>query len=125
MNLEIQQPTDEELVRQCREGSLHAFEQLVSRHEGSIYRFTQSICRNEADAREVAQDTFVRAFHALNQYQPRRSFTAWLFGIARRLCIDRLRARRPIPTETVAEPADESDPAADLIRREESQNIWD
>jgi RNA polymerase sigma-70 factor (ECF subfamily) len=125
MSLDFQAASDEELVRQSRAGSLSAFEQLVSRHEGAIYRYSLGICRNEADAREVAQDTFVRAFHALAQYQAGRSFAAWLFGIARRQCIDRLRARRRVSEELSEALVDENDPATSMMRNEEGRNVWD
>ena len=89
--------SDEELARetQAGSGSLAAFEDLVYRYQQRIYAFVTHCCRNSADAQEVTQDTFVRAFQAIAQFDPRRGFAPWLFTIARRKCIDHHRAAPP------------------------------
>jgi len=115
---------DEELARQTRAGSLESFEELVFRYEGRIYRFVRNFCRSETDAREITQDTFVRAFQAIAQFDPRQSFAGWLFAIARHKCIDHFRAAKPISDAAPPELHDENDPAVQLVRREDSENIW-
>ena len=117
--------TDQELARQTQAGSLAAFEKLVYRYEGRIYRFVVNSCGNGADAREVTQDTFVRAFQAIEQFDPQRSFAPWLFTIARRKCIDRYRAAPPPVDEPVPELVEENDPSELLARQEERQSLWD
>ena len=92
MASDFQSFTDEELARQTQAGSLVAFEELVYRYEGRIYGFVANCCRNGTDAREVTQDTFVRAFQAIGQFDLQRGFAPWLFTIARRKCIDHHRA---------------------------------
>ena len=52
------------------------------------------VVRRAEDAEDLAQETFVRMFRALDRYDPERPFTAWLFTIATRLAIDHLRRRR-------------------------------
>ncbi len=116
--------SDEELARHCQAGSLVAFEELVSRFENRIYAFVYQSCRHDADAREITQDTFVRAFQALAQFDPNQSFSSWLFTIARHKCIDRFRARKPVTDAEAPEAADERDPAALLAEREEAQSLW-
>jgi RNA polymerase sigma-70 factor, ECF subfamily len=117
--------TDQELARQTQAGSLVAFEELVYRYEGRIYRFVVNLCGNGTDAREVTQDTFVRAFQAIEQFDPQRSFAPWLFTIARRKCLDLYRAARRPADEPVPELADEDDPAKLLACQEERQGLWD
>jgi RNA polymerase sigma-70 factor (ECF subfamily) len=117
--------TDQELARQTQAGSLAAFEELVYRYEGRIYGFVANFCGNGADAREVTQDTFVRAFQAIERFDPGRSFAPWLFTIARRKCLDRHRGARPTVDDPVPELADEDDPAELLARQEERQNLWE
>jgi len=121
---EFQTCTDNELARQSQDGSLAAFEELVYRFEGRIYGFAASVCGNAADAREVTQDTFVRAYQAIGQFDCRRAFGAWLFTIARRKCIDRYRAAPNGAEEPLPELRDEDDPAELLARQEERQNLW-
>src|SRR5580692_2625739 len=91
--------SDEELARQSQAGSLVAFEELVRRYERRIYGFIFQSCRRHADARELTQDAFVRAYQAIAQFDSRRAFAPWLFTIARRKCIDHFRLAPPAPGE--------------------------
>lgn len=125
MAQEIPTPSDEELARATQAGSFDAFESLVRRYEGRLYGFLANACGTEAAAREVTQDTFVRAFQAIAQFDPRRPFGPWLFAIARRKAIDRHRATPPAPDgEPLPEPRDHDDPAELLARREDGQALW-
>lgn len=124
MNAEWPSLTDEELARQSQAGSLSAFEELVRRYEARVFAFVRRWCRNEADAREITQDTFVRAFQAIGQYQVHHPFRVWLFAIARRKCIDRHRATREPCEGPLPELADDQDPAELLARREARADLW-
>ena len=124
MALEFETVSDEGLARRSQAGSLVAFEELVFRYESRIYRFVANSCCNESDVREVTQDTFVRAFQAIAQFDSRRGFAPWLFTIARRKCIDRHRAAPPATGEPMPDLPDHDDPAELLARREERQNLW-
>lgn len=116
--------SDEDLARQTQAGSLAAFEELVFRYERRIYAFVSQCCWNRADAREITQDAFVRAFRAIAQYDARRGFAAWIFTIARHKCIDHHRRIPPIADEPVPELPDPKDPAEVLARREDGQALW-
>jgi RNA polymerase sigma-70 factor (ECF subfamily) len=116
--------SDEDLARQSQAGDLAAFEELVRRYENRIYSFIFQSCGHDADAREVTQDTFVRAFEAIAQFDPRRPFAAWLFTIARHKGIDCFRARIPGGGQAAPEELDADDPAELLARREEAQDLW-
>ena len=121
---EVTSESDEELARQAQDGSLAAFEKLVLRYEQRIFAFAMQWRRDETEAREVTQETFVRAFQAISQLNCRRVFAPWLFAIARRKCIDSHRARRAISDDPIPEQPDFNDPAELLARREESQATW-
>ncbi len=121
---DIQVMSDEVLAKQSQGGDFAAFEELVRRYENRIYSFVFQSCGHDADAREATQDTFVRAFEAIAQFDPGRCFASWLFAIARRKMIDCLRNRIPGDGETLPEEADAEDPAESLARREESQYLW-
>jgi RNA polymerase sigma-70 factor (ECF subfamily) len=124
MSSALQSISDEQLARQTRAGSLESFEELVIRYQGRIYRFVRNFCRAETDSREITQDTFVRAYQAIAQFDPRQSFAGWLFAIARHKCIDRYRAVKPVPDAAVPEQSDDNDPSVQLARREDSENLW-
>ena len=124
MAWEVETMSDEELARQSQAGSLSAFEKLVYRYEGRIHRFAVNLCRNDADAREITQDTFVRAFQAIGQFNSKKKFAPWLFTIARHKCVDHHRAAPATTDQTVPEQADHEDPASQLSQKEEQQNLW-
>jgi RNA polymerase sigma-70 factor, ECF subfamily len=124
VDVELKPDSDEELARQTQAGSLAAFEQLVLRYEQRIYAFAMQWRRNQTEAREVTQDTFVRAFQAISQLNCRLSFASWLFAIARRKCIDSYRNQRPIADEPPPEQPDFNDPAELLARQEDRQDVW-
>jgi len=88
---------DAEIIRKCREGDERAYRELVDRYRRPVYSMALRMLRREEDAEDVAQETFIRVFRALDRYDPARPFAAWLFTIAARLSIDHLRRRRHSP----------------------------
>jgi RNA polymerase sigma-70 factor, ECF subfamily len=124
MASELQTCSDQELARQSQNGSLPAFEELIYRYEGRVYGFVANFCRNGADASEVTQDTFVRAFQGIGRFDCRRDFAPWLFTIARSKCVDHHRRAPPGASEPLPELAVEEDPAELLARREERRDLW-
>jgi RNA polymerase sigma-70 factor (ECF subfamily) len=125
MALEWNSLSEPELVLRSRAGSLPAFDELVCRYEGRLYRFVNQLCRNASDASDIVQETFLRAFHAIGQMDPKRPFAPWLFTIARRKCIDHFRAALPVSAGDVPESLDSQTPASTLEDTESCQNLWD
>jgi RNA polymerase sigma-70 factor (ECF subfamily) len=122
---QFQNVTDEDLARQTQAGSLSAFEELVHRYETRVFGFVFNFCRCEADAREITQDTFVRAFQRIHRFDPAQAFRTWLFTIARRKGIDRFRATREVDAAPLpGEMADAADPCELLARNEERRDLW-
>lgn len=116
--------SDEELARRAQAGSFSAFESLVSRYEGRIFSFAVQACGNQTDAKEVTQDTFVKAFQALDRFDPNRVFGPWIFMIARRTSADCRRYRRRVANEPPPDLVEETDPSALLARQEEGEDLW-
>jgi len=81
---------DRVLVEQAQQGRLDAFEELVRRYQRPVYRYLWRMCRNEAQAVELSQDTFVRAWSGLAGFERRASFKNWLFRIATNRCLNEL-----------------------------------
>ena len=88
---------DAEVIRRCRAGDEKAYRELVDRYRRQVYSMALRMLRREEDAEDVAQETFIRVFRALDRYDPARPFAAWLFTIAARLAIDHLRRRKQSP----------------------------
>jgi RNA polymerase sigma-70 factor (ECF subfamily) len=116
--------SDEALAGQTQAGSMEAFEELVLRYEQRVYAFVFQSCRNGMDAAEITQETFVKAYQAILQFDPKRTFAPWLFTIARRKCVDHFRAMRPASNETRPELSDTKDPAELLAVEDERRELW-
>ena len=86
--------TDEELVSAFRSGDLSAFDTLVQRWERKIQGAVYRIMGSGEDARDLAQETFLRAYRGLATFKSEARFSSWLYQIALNLCRDRLRQRR-------------------------------
>ncbi len=88
--------SNEELVwiERAREGDQHAFGLLVQAYQKPVFNLTYRMLGNAQEAEDAAQETFLRAYSSLRQYQPEHKFSTWLFAIANHHCIDRLRKRR-------------------------------
>jgi len=102
------------------------FEERIRDSSGLAFSIAYSVLRNRADAEEVAQDAFARAFRRFGQLRDRDRFRAWLTRMTWRLAVDRWRAdRRRAAREdaTAAEPqtAHTEDVA---ISRERSTHVW-
>jgi RNA polymerase sigma-70 factor (ECF subfamily) len=97
------EPTDVELIRRWRDGDGRAATILVARHAPPLARFVAG--EGERDGTdEVVQDTFVRAFGAIDSFRGDSAFRTWLFTIARRIILDRRRSvRRSRVVATVQE----------------------
>jgi RNA polymerase sigma-70 factor (ECF subfamily) len=87
------EPTDGELIARWRGGDERAATELVARHAPALARFAAASGAG-ADAAELVQDTFVRAFGSLDTFRGDSSLRTWLFTIERRLLLDRRRAER-------------------------------
>ena len=84
--------TDEQCVGRCLEGSAEAYRRLVARYEGPLLAYLAGRLGNHSEAVEAAQETFVRAYFALDKLKRRGAFFSWLMGIARRVSSEAIRA---------------------------------
>src|SRR5215211_7384704 len=98
--------TDEELVARSRTGDTESFNQLVRRWERPIFALAYRTLGREEDARDVTQETFLRAFRALPGFKGDAKFSSWLYRIALNLCRDWMRKERRTPVVPVPEGVD-------------------
>ncbi len=90
---------ERELVEACRRGEREAFDQLVLRHQRDIYRLCYRYVNNHEDADVLAQEAFVKAWHAIPRFRGDSSFSTWLYRIAVNACLSFRAARRPASEE--------------------------
>jgi RNA polymerase sigma-70 factor, ECF subfamily len=98
--------SDEELVTLSQGGDLDSFNQLVLRWERPIYALAYRVIGREEDARDVAQETFLRAFRALKGFKGQAKFSSWLYRITLNLCRDWIRREKRTPVAQAPEGID-------------------
>ncbi|MEQ8222448.1 MAG: sigma-70 family RNA polymerase sigma factor [Candidatus Eremiobacterota bacterium] len=104
------------LVKKSKEGDFEAFEELVNLHEKHVYNIAWNMLRNQEDAEEVLQETFIKAYDKLNQFEGRSKFSTWLYRIATNEALMIIRKKNPVQTVSLDEPID--DGYRTKIRRE-------
>ena len=83
--------SDHDLVERVRAGDAAAFELIMRRHNRRLFRLARSVLRNGAEAEDVVQETYVRAFAKLGDLQGPDGFSAWLARIAYNEALGRVR----------------------------------
>src|SRR5881628_107171 len=120
--------SDEELVARSLSGDSDSFNELVLRWERPIYALAYRTIGREDDARDVCQETFLRAFRALPGFRGQAKFSSWLYRITLNLCRDWIRRERRTPVSQAPEGIDiielagETEPSEsieDLVSRRE------
>ena len=90
---------DQIWVQKTRAGDERALSELIRRHRLRLVRVATNILRDQGDAEDVAQEAFLRAFKDLTTLRDDRAFSGYIYRIAVRLCMDKLRQRRPDTAE--------------------------
>jgi len=125
--------SDVELIHRVQSGDTEAFDELMKRYAASVYKVTYALTRNHADADDLSQETFIRAFRAIARFDEHYQFYTWVRKIAVNLCFNYLKRGRkfsfvPLPmSDGEAESVDIADPrppAADSgLRRDLDQAL--
>ena len=85
---------DADSVERVQRGDLDAFEELINRHSRRVYRTLVGILGNPDEARDAMQDTFLKVFQHVSDFQGRSKFSTWLVSIASNTGVQRLRERK-------------------------------
>ena len=85
---------DSALAIRAAKGDEGAFELLVRRHTENVWRLARSLLRNDAEAEDAVQETFIKAYRAMDSFRGDSAFGTWLHSICYRTCLDRIRGRR-------------------------------
>jgi len=88
------QPDELTLVRRARQGDLGAYDELVRRYQERIYATVYHMTSNHEDANDLAQEAFIKAFHALKSFKGGSSFYTWVYRIAVNKAINFLKQRK-------------------------------
>ena len=108
------------LITQARTGNVRAFSSLLERYERKIFRLAQHITQNREDAEDVLQETFLKAYEHLDQFQGNSKFYTWIVRIAVNQALMKLRKRKTDRTVSMDEGIDTGE---DIVVREIA--AWD
>jgi len=116
--------SDEQLMAGSLQGSKSAFEELYERYARRILGLTHRLLRDHQEAESITQEVFLRLLKDSAAYDPSRHFSAWIYTVARNLCLDALARRRTEGLDdTDCLMSQEPDPAAVSEDRETMQRL--
>ena len=111
--------SDVAAVARAKAGDSDGFRLLVERHSRSVFRLAYRITGNEQDAEDVVQETFLRAYRQLENFESRASFGTWVYRIAANYSLDLVRARKRFQDQRTGEDDEldvlQSTPSADPL----------
>lgn len=130
---------DTVLIREAQAGNRAAFEELIRQYDRAVLRLALHLTGSEADAQDIYQEAFLKAYRNLGSFRFECSFYTWIYRIVTNLCLDHLRKRQvrkeesPVVTDDdgaehelldqVADGRASANPERDLLRRELSHRI--
>ena len=120
-------PTDEELVQSLRQGDERAMNVLVDRHHGVVFRTCAAILNDEDLAADASQNSFLKAFKAVDRFRGESAFRTWLLAIAgneARGLLRKVKKRREDVLDNLdVLPAEGDDPSDEVVRRSEVARV--
>jgi RNA polymerase sigma-70 factor (ECF subfamily) len=119
--------TSDILIRKAKLGDTEAFRTVVENYQNYAFHLAYRFLHCEADAMDIVQESFIRAWRHLPRFNPKNSFTTWLYRIVVNCAFDRLRKKRrksEVPLDWVPDIIAEDNPESALIRHEDIRRIW-
>lgn len=130
---------DDTLIREAQRGNHAAFEELVRQYDQQVLRLALHLTGSEADAQDIYQEAFLKAYRNVGNFRFECSFYTWMYRIVTNLCLDHLRKKNVRKEETavvsdedggeyslldnVADVRAGANPERDLMRRELGRKI--
>lgn len=94
---------DNDILTRCKDGDKEAFRLIVRQYQRLVFSLAIKMLCDEEEAKDAVQDTFIRVWQRLDEYDTAKSFVTWIYTIATRLCLDRIKTKK----HTAALPDDE------------------
>ena len=115
---------DAETIRAAQAGDSRAFERIVQGNHTRVFSFLLQMTRHRADAEDLTQQTFVKAYHHLDRVDAERPIIPWLLTIARNNALNHFRSKKKWEHMPVELEAHEPTPARQAELQESADNIW-
>ncbi len=94
---------ESDIISRCQQGDKDAFRWVLQTHQRMIFSLALKMLCDEEEAKDLVQETFIRVWQSIRSFDSQKTFSTWVYTIASRLCIDRLKRARKV----VALPEDE------------------
>ena len=94
---------ESDIISRCQQGDKDAFRWVLQTHQRMIFSLALKMLCDEEEAKDMVQETFIRVWQSIRSFDTQKTFSTWVYTIASRLCIDRLKRARKV----VALPEDE------------------
>ena len=88
----------EDIVVRCWQGEKAAFRGMVQTYQRMVFSLSLKLLCDEEEARDMVQETFIRVWQRMGEYDTRKNFTTWIYTIATHLCLDRLKRMKQVVT---------------------------
>ena len=85
---------DQILINQIVEGDTNSFTVLVDRYKDLVFTLALRMLKNREEAEEVAQDTFIKTYKALDKFKGDSKFSTWIYRVAYNSCLDRIKKNK-------------------------------
>lgn len=85
---------EKDIISRCLDGDKEAFGMLVDKYQSQLLHFTWSILGDKDEAKDVTQDSFLRAYLRIQSFDLEKSFKTWLYTIAHNRCVDKIREKQ-------------------------------
>jgi len=82
----------EELIEEAKTGDVHAFRKIINDHQSYAYAIAIRFLYDECDAEDVVQESFMRIWNHLQDFDPKKKFTTWMYKIVVNLCYDKVKS---------------------------------
>lgn len=114
---------DPQIIQRCIAGDKNAFREIVIAYQRLLFGVAFKMLCDEDEAKDILQESFIRIWQNLEEYDQRREFGSWAYGITVHLCLDRLRQKErwgemPEDDERVSKFADDPEPDRQLENAE-------
>ena len=120
---------ENEIIQRILNGNREEFSFFVDKYQGPIYNLVYRLTGSRHDAEDLAQETFIKAYKSLNNFQIKKKIFSWLYTIAINLTRNHLKKKKPLLVENVEDlksdnrQTDKNNPEINLIKHEQAQAL--
>jgi len=124
--VKIGKAQENQLISRAKSGKEDAIEKLIKLHQDRLFAFVWRIVRDDNEAEDICQETFLRAFSAIKDFNDEYRFSTWLFTIGYRLALNHIKhhsARQGFDFSNISAEKSEQNPEELVIQSEQASNL--